>query len=80
MRTSFLEQTFTAKAEITDIGYNVEIIIPCDAIGVKSNLPILFNAFRIETEGGEENKNLLALNPTLQPRFHVPEKFIEFND
>ncbi|MBR2384092.1 MAG: carbohydrate-binding family 9-like protein [Clostridia bacterium] len=77
LHVTFLDQTITARVEITDIGYNVEIVIPCDAIGVKQDTPILFNAFRIETEGGEENRNLLALNPTLVPRFHVPEKFIE---
>jgi hypothetical protein len=78
LRTSFLEQAFTANVEITEVGYNVEIVIPCEAVGVKDGTPIRFNAFRIETEGGEENKNLLALSPTLVPRFHVPEKFILF--
>ena len=78
LNTTFLEQSFKASVEITKIGYDVEIIIPCDAIGVKAGVPIMFNAFRIETEGGVPNKNLLALSPTLVPRFHVPEKFIEF--
>ena len=78
LKTTFLEQSFTAKVDVTDVGYNVEIIIPCDAIGVKEDTPIRFNAFRIETEGGVPNKNLLALSPTLAPFFHVPEKFIPF--
>ncbi len=76
LNVTYLEQTFTASVEITEIGYNVEIIIPCDAIGVREGVPIRFNAYRIETEGGVPNKNLLALSPTLVPRFHVPEKFI----
>ena len=80
IKTTFLEQSFLSKAEITDIGYNVEIIIPCDAIGVKDGVPIMFNAFRIETDGGYENRHLLALSPTMVPRFHVPEKFIVFED
>ena len=76
LHASFLDKTIKTSVEITDVGYNVEIIVPCDAVGVKEDTPIRFNAFRIETEGGEENKNLLALSPTLAPFFHVPEKFI----
>jgi hypothetical protein len=79
LHASFLENSIKTSVEITDVGYNVEIIVPCDVIGANPNIPIRFNAFRIETEGGVPNKNLLALSPTLVPRFHVPEKFIELN-
>lgn len=79
MQTTFLENLIKTSVEITDIGYDVEIVIPCDVVGVRKDEPIMFNAFRIETEGGHENRNLLALSPTLVPRFHVPEKFIKFN-
>ena len=41
---------------------------------------IYFNAYRIETDGGEPEKHLCALNPTMQGRFHVPGKFVWLND
>ena len=78
LHATFLENTIKTRVEITDIGYNVEIVLPFNSIGVKEDMPIFFNAFRIETEGGIPNKNLLALSPTLAPFFHVPEKFIKF--
>ena len=72
---SFLEKNFTTFVTVTDKGYDVEIIIPFRALGV-TDCPIYFNAFRIETEGGIENANLLALNPTKVGNFHCPEFFI----
>ena len=75
LKTSFLEKTFTSEVVITEDGYEVEIILPFESVGVGKH-PVYFNAYRIETEGGIENANLLALNPTLCGRFHVPEKFI----
>ena len=36
-----------------------------------------FNAFRLETDGGERWKHLFALNPTLRPRFHITDRFLE---
>ena len=77
LHLTFLDKTFTSKVEITEKGYDVEIIIPFKSIEVGEE-PIRFNAYRIETEGGHENLHLLALNPTMQPLFHVPEKFIPF--
>ena len=72
---SFLEKNFTTFVTVTDKGYDVEIIISFRALGV-TDCPIYFNAFRIETEGGIENANLLALNPTKVGNFHCPEFFI----
>ena len=37
---------------------------------------IFFNAFRLETDGGEKWKHLYALNPTDRPRFHITDKFL----
>jgi len=51
--------------------------VPLDKIGYDENKGILFNAFRIETEGGIPEKNLLALNPTLCDTFHNNEYLIE---
>ena len=41
---------------------------------------IYFNVYRIETDGGETEKHLFALNPTGFPKFHVPSKFVLLND
>ena len=36
---------------------------------------IYFNAYRIETDGGETDKHLFALFPTMQSKFHVPTSY-----
>ncbi|MBO5879588.1 MAG: hypothetical protein J6Q68_03455 [Clostridia bacterium] len=41
---------------------------------------IYFNAYRIETDGGEPEKHLFALVPTMRGRFHVPSKFVCLKD
>ena len=70
------------EADVTDYknGYSVEIRIPDEAIGVKENVEVVFNAYRIETEGGTPEKNLLAMNPTMCGCFHRPEYFIPFDE
>lgn len=75
---SFLDKQFQSTVTITESGYDVEILVPFDAVNA-TNHPIYFNAFRIETEGGHENRHLLALSPTMCPFFHRPEKFIPFH-
>lgn len=37
---------------------------------------IYFNAYRLETDGGETEKYLFALNPTMCGAFHTPDKFV----
>lgn len=41
---------------------------------------IYFNAYRIETDGGESEKHLFALNPTMRGKFHTPEYFVYLKD
>ncbi len=68
------ESCFVRSAvEKSDNRYVAEIIIDLDKLGRED---LFFNAYRIETDGGERDKHLFALNPTLEPRFHVPERFI----
>lgn len=69
----------TSKVELLGGGdYKCTFSVPLDKIGYDKNKGLKFNAYRIETEGGFTNKNLLALNPTLKDKFHCPESFIEF--
>ena len=36
---------------------------------------VFFNAYRLETDGGEKDKHLFALFPTMRPKFHAPDYF-----
>ena len=74
-----IEKNFVdSKVELCGNDYKVKFSVPLDKIGYDKEKGILFNAFRIETEGGIQEKNLLALNPTLCDTFHNNEFFIEF--
>ena len=68
----------TSSVEINGNDYKLTFSVPLEKIGYDKNIGILYNIFRIETEGGIPDKNLLAANPTLGPSFHDPSKFIEF--
>ncbi len=73
-----IEENFVdAKVEICGNDYKVKFSVPLDKIDYDKNVGILFNAFRIETEGGIQEKNLFALNPTFCDTFHNNEYFIE---
>ncbi len=74
--TTFFAPPFTADVRMTEGGYDVTITIPESSIGYTGKEKIRFNAYRIETEGGTPEKNLLALNPTGKRAFHVPERFV----
>lgn len=74
---NFLERNFEAKVKRTETGYDVEISIPYESVKTEKDKPILFNAYRIETDGGETDKHLFALNPTMCGSFHKPDFFVE---
>ncbi len=57
-------------------GYTAEVSFPVSAIKT-GNAPVFFNAYRLETDGGEMDKHLFALIPTLRPKFHAPSYFVE---
>ena len=57
--------------------YTCKFSVPLDKIGYDEKIGILFNAFRIETEGGTRDKNLLAWQPACDNTFHRPDVFIE---
>ncbi len=71
------ENFLVSKVEKSGNDYKVEFSVPLDKIGYNENIGIRLNLYRIETEGGETNKHLLALNPTLVSSFHIPEKFVK---
>jgi hypothetical protein len=73
-----IEENFI-KSEIELLGndYKCKFTVPLDKIEYDEKKGILLNIFRIETEGGFTDKNLLAMNPTLQDGFHRPAFFVE---
>ena len=76
----FVNESFIeAKSEKTDTGYRAELTFLKEKINTGDG-EIYFNAYRIETDGGEPEKHLFALNPTMQGRFHVPGEFVWLND
>ena len=72
-------KSIKAEAFLRENCYSVNIFVPNEVIGVKKFGEVVFNAYRIETEGGEPDKNLLALSPTLCGTFHMPQFFIDID-
>lgn len=72
-------KSIKAEAFLRENGYSVNMFVPNEVIGVKKFGEVVFNAYRIETEGGEPDKNLLALSPTLCGTFHMPQFFIDID-
>lgn len=72
------EKFVTSETEVlSKTDYRVKFSVPLDKIGYDEKIGIRFNAYRIETEGGFTDKNLLAVNPTMCDSFHQPASFIE---
>lgn len=70
---------FTSSTAKTSGGYIACIVID----KVRLNMPveqIYFNAYRLETDGGEMEKHLFALNPTMCGKFHVPTRYVMLRD
>ena len=76
----FVKESFIiAKTVKTKSGYRAELSFDKKEICTGEG-EVYFNAYRIETDGGEPEKHLFALNPTMQGRFHVPSRFVWIND
>ncbi len=72
-----LDNIITSSVEINGSDYKVKFSLPLDKIGYKKEKGIKLNIFRIETEGGIRDKNLISLSPTLSDTFHDSSCFIE---
>ncbi len=66
---------FDGKSEKIENGYTAEFIFDKKHIMTHGDR-IYFNAYRLETDGGEMDKHLFALFPTMMPKFHVPSYFL----
>ncbi len=74
------DPTFKTSVKKTKSGYKSVISIPEKILDELGKGKLYFNAFRIETEGGETDKNLIALSPTLCGTFHKPEYFVPLDE
>lgn len=68
-----------SKVTLTTDGYIAELWFDESYVRTGDN-DMFFNAYRIETDGGESEKHLFALNPTMRGKFHTPEYFVNLND
>ena len=69
----------TGKATRTGNDYTAEFSFDKKRIS-KPGEEIYFNVFRVETDGGEMEKHLFALNPTMVGKFHIIEKYVYLKD
>lgn len=70
---------FSSTARKTSSGYAVNIAVDKAKSGMRID-EIYFNAYRLETDGGEMEKHLFALNPTMCGKFHVPACYVMLSD
>ena len=77
---NFVKEPFIdAKTKKTADGYVARLSFALKDINSGEG-EVYFNAYRIETDGGEPEKHLLALIPAMQGKFHVPSKFVFLKD
>ena len=80
LEIGFVEDPFvSARCEKTETGYKAIAEFDIDSIRTGEG-EVYFNAYRIETDGGEPEKHLFDLHPTMRPKFHVPSKYIWLSD
>ena len=80
LHINFVEKPFvTSKVTKTENGYIAEVSFSKKDV-VSGDGEMYFNAYRLETDGGEMDKHLFALNPTMRPKFHVPSYYVYLKD
>ena len=76
----FVDDCFVkGDVQLKDNGYVASVSFPLTEI-LSGEGEIYFNAYRLETDGGEMDKHLFALNPTMLPKFHSPKHFCYLKD
>ena len=75
LKIDFIKDCFlSSRVTLFDGGYEAEISFDKKDI-MTGEGEIYFNAYRLETDGGEMEKHLFALIPTMKGKFHVPTKY-----
>ena len=76
LKINFIEDCFVESNVVrTENSYEATVSFPKEKI-LSGDGEIYFNAYRLETDGGEMDKHLFALNPTMKPKFHRPSHFM----
>ena len=76
LNIQFEEECFVrSDVKKTKNGYIAELRFHKNKI-MTGDGDIFFNAYRLETDGGEMEKHLLALIPTMCGRFHEPQYYV----
>lgn len=76
----FVEDCFVkGSVTKTEKGYKACVSFPKECIKTGEG-EVFFNAYRLETDGGEMDKHLFALVPTMRPKFHAPTYFAYLKD
>ena len=68
-----------SRVERTEKGYTATVSFDKRLV-MSGEGELYFNAYRLETDGGEMDKHLFALNPTMRPKFHAPSYFLYLKD
>ena len=68
-----------SKVTRTENGYIAEVRFRKEDVATGEG-ELYFNAYRLETDGGEAEKHLFALSPTMRGKFHVPEYYVFLKD
>ncbi len=77
---NFIEKPFIkGSVEKSENGYSATVSFNKNDI-MNGEGELYFNAYRLETDGGEMDKHLFALNPTMRPKFHAPEFYVNLKD
>lgn len=82
LKIDFIDENdcfFRSTARKTNSGYEVNIAIDKVKSGMRDD-KIYFNAYRLETDGGDMEKHLFAINPTKCGKFHVPTRYVMLSD
>ncbi len=80
LEINFVDDCFVeSEVKINGNSYEAIVSFPKDKI-LSGDGEIYFNAYRLETDGGEMDKHLMALNPTMKPKFHSPSHFLWLKD
>ena len=80
LEINFVEECFV-ESNVTrnENSYKATVRFPKEKI-LSDDGEIYFNTYRLETDGGEMDKHLMALNPTMKPKFHRPSHFLWLKD
>ena len=80
LEINFVDLPFVkSNVSCTENSYEATVSFPKEKI-LSGDGEIYFNAYRLETDGGEMDKHLFALNPTMKPKFHRPSHFLWLKD